>query len=532
MLLLFIVFTVSTTVAQIPHDKNYKFLVGGDRCTRHLEDSTFDTMFQYDEMQKYEIVLNTPEDSLSLEALKEKASQGDDVAMLCLGNRYYTGKGVAKDENEAVKWYQQAAKLDNANAQNNLGYYYMEHADASLQGENKAEAIRLFDKARWSTSMPSGAAIFNRSWMYPKDKRAAQYLKAAQYGSLKAKKFLAACLLNGEGGCQKDTTTAISWLVNIVEDGDIMTDVYLGILLYNRKDYKNAAQCWSLLAQYGEPQSQTYLAHCYLNGLGVEKDSVKAFNLLQEAVNSENSRQNSTIYFSSGDSQPVSNYLDPYYASHARCMLGNLYFKGGKDIPQDYNKAYECYSKVIILIDDSDKKTDDSLYAEMNNNLGYCYEYGKGVDKKMNDAIYCYGIAAANGVPGAQENLDRAQEKQDKADALASQEQERKDRATMLRAERMQAAIINALARKYGKQAAQAMNELRPYVGMPEGAVRDFIYVDGDCNKWQAYAFTRVEGAYLLYLPTRMFQLFRVGGNLKAPSAIYMHNGRVAAVKW
>lgn len=151
LLLLFIVFTVSTTVAQIPHDKNYKFLVGGDRCTRHLEDSTFDTMFQYDEMQKYEIVLNTPEDSLSLEALKEKASQGDDVAMLCLGNRYYTGKGVAKDENEAVKWYQQAAKLDNANAQNNLGYYYMEHADASLQGENKAEAIRLFDKARWST---------------------------------------------------------------------------------------------------------------------------------------------------------------------------------------------------------------------------------------------------------------------------------------------------------------------------------------------------------------------------------------------
>lgn len=90
-----------------------------------------------------------------------------------------------------------------------------------------------------------------------------------------------------------------------------------------------------------------------------------------------------------------------------------------------------------------------------------------------------------------------------------------------------QKATYNAMVRKYGKRAADAMSNFRPYVGMPEGAVRDFMF-----NKIYAYGFARVVGAYKLYLPTTYFQVFRAAGSVSAPSAIYMLNGKVSEVKW
>lgn len=93
-------------------------------------------------------------------------------------------------------------------------------------------------------------------------------------------------------------------------------------------------------------------------------------------------------------------------------------------------------------------------------------------------------------------------------------------------------AVYNAMVRKYGARVADAMNNLRPYVGMPEGAVREFIYVDGHGNEFYAYGFARVVGAYKLYLPTTYFQVFRAAGSVSAPSAIYMLNGKVSEVKW
>ena len=38
------------------------------------------------------------------------AEQGDALAQFCLGNTYFTGEGVTKDEKEAVKWCTKAAE--------------------------------------------------------------------------------------------------------------------------------------------------------------------------------------------------------------------------------------------------------------------------------------------------------------------------------------------------------------------------------------------------------------------------------------
>ena len=50
--------------------------------------------------------------------LVKKAESGDAEAQCSLGWCYKHGKGVAKDEKEAVKWYTKAAEKGNASAQN------------------------------------------------------------------------------------------------------------------------------------------------------------------------------------------------------------------------------------------------------------------------------------------------------------------------------------------------------------------------------------------------------------------------------
>jgi TPR repeat protein len=55
---------------------------------------------------------------------KPLAEQGDASAQYNLGVMYDNGKGVLKDDKEAVKWYRKAAEQGLASAQGNLGAMY------------------------------------------------------------------------------------------------------------------------------------------------------------------------------------------------------------------------------------------------------------------------------------------------------------------------------------------------------------------------------------------------------------------------
>ena len=58
------------------------------------------------------------------DSLREKAEKGDAIAQFNLGLVYVKGRGVPKDEAEAVKWFRKAADQGDAQAQFNLGVTY------------------------------------------------------------------------------------------------------------------------------------------------------------------------------------------------------------------------------------------------------------------------------------------------------------------------------------------------------------------------------------------------------------------------
>ena len=64
--------------------------------------------------------------------------------MTRLGNAYAAGKGLRKDEAEAVRWYRKAADADYAPAMGQLGLMY---ANGSGLPKDDAEATRWYRKA-------------------------------------------------------------------------------------------------------------------------------------------------------------------------------------------------------------------------------------------------------------------------------------------------------------------------------------------------------------------------------------------------
>ncbi len=93
------------------------------------------------------------------------------------------------------------------------------------------------------------------------------------------------------------------------------------------------------------------------------------------------------------------------------------------------------------------------------------------------------------------------------------------------------AQIEKILVQKYGRKAFNAMESLRPYVGMPEGIVRDYRIALQDVVI-NAYGFSRVQSGYKIYLPTQFFVSTAEYTGTKFPKAIYCKNGKVSAVKW
>ncbi len=127
-----------------------------------------------------------------IQAVYQKAKQGDVTAQFILGLMYAKGQGVKQDYTQARLWFQKAAEQGNTTAQYNLGTMYK----AGQGGRQDDVQARLwFQKA---AEQGNGYAQFDLGMMYDKGeggkrdyaKAAAWYQKAAEHGHTDAQKAL------------------------------------------------------------------------------------------------------------------------------------------------------------------------------------------------------------------------------------------------------------------------------------------------------------------------------------------------------
>jgi hypothetical protein len=157
----------------------------------------------------------------ALRSFRSLAVQGNSAAQNKLGSMYSNGKGVPRNDTEAVKWFHLAADLNNVVAQNNLGVAYENGLGVS---RNSAEAERWYRRAADRGFVD---AQFNLGQMYFAGPVEMQntveamkwFGRAAGRGNANAQYFLGMMYANGSG-VTKDYLKAYIWTSLALAQGD------------------------------------------------------------------------------------------------------------------------------------------------------------------------------------------------------------------------------------------------------------------------------------------------------------------------
>lgn len=145
-----------------------------------------------------------------------------------------------------------------------------------------------------------------------------------------------------------------------------LADMYLDGLGVE-KDAKKAFQIFSKLADEGSHKALNCVAYCYTNGFGVEKNYKNAFELFLKSAER-------------------GNFIAQY-------NVGFCYTEG-MGTERDEAKGFEWYTRSAL-----------SGSIDATNEIGYCYGTGIGVCEDKKEAFRWYLKGAENGDPIAQNNI-------------------------------------------------------------------------------------------------------------------------------
>lgn len=233
------------------------------------------------------------------EAIKwfEKAAKlGDKEAQRDLGTLYYDGIGVERDDSKAFEWMKKSAEGEDGDpqAQSFLGAFYAEETGVE---KNTEEALKWFKKA---AELGEPNAQINLGKMYmngtlngtPKEKNPEKALfwikKAVSQANSDAQAILGSWYYEGTG-VKKDYDEAFKLFKKAAEQGNAEARLYLGIMFINGEGTKiNVEEGCRLVieaAEQGNAEAQFFLAQWYYDGTiegGSKSDAVEWFRKAAE----------------------------------------------------------------------------------------------------------------------------------------------------------------------------------------------------------------------------------------------------------
>jgi TPR repeat protein len=194
------------------------------------------------------------DEARGMSLFRQAADRGNPGAMLDLGVVYFSGIGVPQDKATALRWITRAGDLGIPEAQNLAGYMY-EEGDGVTQSDQQAIAWYRKSAAQGDAfgMMHLGKLLSNAG----NGAEAVElYRKAAALGFVEAYVALARDYLSGGDGLPRDPTQEAFWFGKAAEKGDRSSMISLGEL--------------------------------YEFGIGVERNEVRARQLYMQAAGNHN----------------------------------------------------------------------------------------------------------------------------------------------------------------------------------------------------------------------------------------------------
>jgi TPR repeat protein len=230
-------------------------------------------------------------DARYMENLEHAAQQGDVYSQFKLGQIYFEGEGIDRNDEEAAQWFQRAAQQDHAEAQYILGTMYEQGSGVE---KNEAEAFRWFSKAaaqghgravvildsgRWSAYLPmrvaGGEPLPHRS---PRD--TAEELPGEPVVVREKPVFQ-------PSAAQEASPSQLDKYLAKAEHGDVDAQYNLGIMYYHgegvEKDLDQAILWFHMAAEQDDADAQYNLGLMYGKGEGTGKDPKKSVEWFKKA---------------------------------------------------------------------------------------------------------------------------------------------------------------------------------------------------------------------------------------------------------
>ena len=203
--------------------------------------------------------MHNPQKAIDL--LKKAARHGNAKAYYTMGNLYYEGEYLPKDDKKAYENWAKAVAQKYYEAASNLAYAYIEGVGCE---KNESKGIEL-------------------------------YKLAADNGSGFSAYKLYYCYANGAWGIKKNIEVAKKYLFKAAEYGDAWGCYNLGRHYYLGTEYvtKDVGQAFVYVkkaADMGLVDACNFLAYLYENGIGVDKDPHKAKEYRDKTIVNEDKK--------------------------------------------------------------------------------------------------------------------------------------------------------------------------------------------------------------------------------------------------
>jgi len=290
-------------------------------------------------------------------------------AELRVGNQYFAKQDYAN----AMIWYVKSADQGNAQAQENVGWFY-EHGRGVKQ--DYAEAMAWYRKAASQADSKAEGSI---GWFYQQGLGVSRdyaeamswYQKAAEHGNFAADTSIGWLYQNGLG-VKQNYSEALTWYQKAASKGDVLARNNIGTLYESGlgvdRDPKLAMASYYQAADQGSALAERNVGRLYEAGLGVQQDYGKAANWFRKAAEQ-------------GDAD-------------AQVDIGWLY-QNGLGVHKDYTAAMTWYQKAAAQNN-----------GNAQNNIGWLYQNGFGVKLDYHEAMTWYSKAAEQGNARAKGNME------------------------------------------------------------------------------------------------------------------------------
>lgn len=192
-----------------------------------------------------------------------RAQQGEAADQNEVGGWYYRGRHVERNYETALQWWSRAAQQGNALAIGNMALCYQTGNGIAA---DSVRAVQLYDR-----SLRTGNPHLFRS-----------FENQAANGNVFAATYLAHCYKEGIG-TRKNVDKYIEYLTIAANKGSVSSRTELGLAYYNRHDYTQAFNNFSMAALRGDVNATYFTGVLLLEGKGVGQNLNEGVTYLMRA---------------------------------------------------------------------------------------------------------------------------------------------------------------------------------------------------------------------------------------------------------